>query len=90
MALDLAEQVLADLVTLPQVRRAEAAGSLRRMRETVRDIDLLVASDDPLPVMDAFCTSPLVERVLAHGATKSSVVSTRGVQIDLRVVPPAS
>jgi DNA polymerase (family 10) len=90
MALDLAEQLLASLETLPEVRRATAAGSLRRMRETVGDIDLLVAADDPSPVMDAFCSSPLVQRVLAHGPTRSAVVTTRGVQIDLRVVAPSS
>ena len=60
------------------------------MRDTVGDIDLLVAADeDPESVMDHFCTMPLVDRVLAHGPTKSSVVTTKGIQVDIRVVPAA-
>ncbi|MBA3376215.1 MAG: DNA polymerase/3'-5' exonuclease PolX [Actinobacteria bacterium] len=71
-------------------QRVEVAGSLRRWRETIGDIDLLVASSSPGPVMDALTRAPTVERVLAHGDTKSSVVVERGLQIDLRVVPEAS
>jgi DNA polymerase (family 10) len=67
-----------------------AAGSLRRYRETIGDIDLLVASAAAAPVMDALIRAPSVERVLAHGETKTSVIVTRGLQIDLRVVPPES
>jgi len=66
------------------------AGSLRRYRETVGDVDLLVASAAPAPVMDALVRAPSVERVLAHGETKTSVIVARGLQIDLRVVPPDS
>ena len=88
VALDIAEDLVAQLAALPQVSRVDYAGSLRRMRDTVGDIDLLVAADeDPASVMDQFCTMPLVDRVLAHGPTKSSVVTTKGVQVDLRVVP---
>jgi len=88
IALDIAEDLGARLAVLPQVSRVDYAGSLRRMRDTVGDIDLLVAADkDPGSVMDHFCTMPLVDRVLAHGPTKSSVVTTKGVQVDLRVVP---
>jgi DNA polymerase (family 10) len=65
-------------------------GSVRRWKETIGDIDILVASDDAGPVMAAFTTAPNVERVLARGDTKSSVIAERGLQIDLRVVPPAS
>jgi DNA polymerase (family 10) len=90
VALGLAEEFLDALTPLPQVQRATYAGSLRRMRETIGDIDLLVASDDPTPVMDAFCTLPLVADVLAHGATKSTVLTTKGVQVDVRVIPLAS
>jgi DNA polymerase (family 10) len=87
-ALDIAEDLVARLGALPHVSRVDYAGSLRRMRDTVGDIDLLVAADeDPASVMDHFCTMPLVDRVLAHGPTKSSVVTTKGVQVDLRVVP---
>ncbi len=66
------------------------AGSLRRYRETIGDVDLLVASAASGPVMDALVRAPSVERVLAHGETKTSVIVARGLQIDLRVVPPDS
>ncbi len=72
------------------VERISIAGSLRRYRETIGDVDLLVAADDPKPIMDVFVAAPSVERVLASGDTKSSVVVGRGLQIDLRVVPEAS
>ncbi len=88
IALDIAEDLVARIAALPQVSRVDYAGSLRRMRDTVGDIDLLVAADeDPASVMDRFCTLPLVDLVLAHGPTKSSVVTTSGIQVDLRVVP---
>lgn len=90
VALDIAEDLVAQLAALPQVTRIDYAGSLRRMRDTIGDIDLLAAADeDPGSVMEHFCTMPLVDRVLAHGPTKSSVVTTKGVQVDLRVVPAA-
>jgi len=66
------------------------AGSLRRYRETIGDVDLLVASATAGPVMDALVRAPVVERVLANGETKTSVIVARGLQIDLRVVPPDS
>jgi len=71
-------------------QRVEIAGSLRRWRETIGDIDLLVASSSPGPVMEALTRAPSVLRTLARGDTKTSVVVDRGVQIDLRVVPEAS
>lgn len=89
VALDLAEELVADLEPLATVEYVAYAGSLRRMKETIGDIDLLVAADDAAPVMDAFCSLPLVDRVLAHGTTKSAVVTTKGIQVDLRVVTPA-
>lgn len=89
VALDLAQEMLGELTALPWVQRAAYAGSLRRMRETVGDIDLLVTSQRPIEVMQAFCSSPRVARVLAHGPTKASALTTKGVQVDLRVVDPA-
>jgi DNA polymerase (family X) len=89
MALDLAEEVLSELRSVKEVRRADYAGSLRRMAETIGDIDLLVASEEPVPVMDAFTSMPYVDRVLAKGDTKSSIMTTKGLQVDLRVVEPA-
>ena len=88
VALDLAETLLSDLADLGEVERAEYAGSLRRMAETIGDVDLLVAGTDPAPIMEAFCSHPLVERVNARGDTKSSIRTTRGVQVDLRVIAP--
>lgn len=72
------------------LEQIEIAGSVRRWRETIGDIDIVVAADAAGPIMEAFTTAPGVERVLAKGDTKSSVVAERGLQIDLRVVPPAS
>ncbi|MEV6099918.1 DNA polymerase/3'-5' exonuclease PolX [Nocardia sp. NPDC051981] len=91
VALGIAEDLLGQLRQLPQVSRADHAGSLRRMRDTVGDIDLLAAADDdPDSVMAHFCTLPLVDRVLAHGPTKSSILTTQGLQVDLRVVPTSA
>jgi len=59
------------------------------MRETIGDIDLLVASEDAGPVMDAFAEMPYVSRVLAKGETKSSILTTKGLKVDLRVVEPS-
>ncbi|HTT50041.1 MAG TPA: PHP domain-containing protein [Streptosporangiaceae bacterium] len=89
MALDLAGQLLAELTAVPSVQPAAYAGSLRRTRETIGDIDLLVATGRPAEVMWAFCSSPRVIRVLAHGPTKAAVLTSHGVQVDLRVVEPA-
>ena len=87
-ALDVAEGFITHLTALPQAERVAYAGSLRRMKESIGDVDLLVAGNDAPPVMDAFVGHPSVARVLAHGDTKSSIVTNVGLQVDLRVVPP--
>ncbi len=87
LALDVAETFIDPLRPLRQVQRITYAGSLRRMCETIGDVDLLVASADPPPVMEAFVSHATVARVLAHGETKSSVITELGLQVDLRVVP---
>lgn len=87
VAMDLAEYFRERLGRRTDVRRFEFAGSLRRMVETVGDLDLLVASDDPDAVMEAFTGVGVTERVLAKGETKSSILTTKGLQVDLRVVP---
>jgi DNA polymerase (family 10) len=84
-----AEPILEGLRALPQVLRAEAAGSLRRLRETVGDLDFIVAAAEPQPVMDWFVAQEAVQEVTAHGVTKSSVRFESGLQADLRVVPAA-
>ncbi|WP_446901847.1 DNA polymerase/3'-5' exonuclease PolX [Burkholderia sp. YIM B11467] len=68
------------------VGKAVPAGSFRRRRETVGDLDILVTSRDPVAVADAFVGYGDVARVLAHGKTRSSVVLVNGLQVDLRVV----
>ena len=72
----------------PTVLKAEVAGSFRRRKETIGDLDLLVASDDPVIASDRFISMPPVERVVSHGATKSAVFLKRHLQVDCRVVPP--
>jgi DNA polymerase (family 10) len=89
LALDAAEELLAELRALKSVLRADCAGSLRRMAETIGDVDLLVASTDAQPIMDRFTALPQVGRILAKGPTKSSIVTTEGLQVDLRVIEPA-
>jgi DNA polymerase (family 10) len=85
-----AAQVFLDrLRSLPDVAAAEAGGSLRRMRETVGDLDLIVASDDPGAVMAAFLAFPEVARVRGQGETKSSVELHDGMRVQLWVHPPA-
>lgn len=64
------------------------AGSLRRMRETIGDVDILVAAEDPAPFMTAFTGARYAAEVIARGAKKSSIRTTEGVQVDLRVLPP--
>lgn len=86
-AREVALPILEGLRGLPQTERAEVAGSLRRLRETVGDLDFIVASADPQPVMDWFVAQPTVAEVTAQGATKSSVRFEGGLQADLRVVP---
>jgi DNA polymerase (family 10) len=87
-AFAIAEPILQGLQQLPQVQRASHAGSLRRGMETVGDLDFLVASDDPAPIMEWFVSMLGVHEVTANGQTKSSVRLTNGLQADLRVVQP--
>jgi DNA polymerase (family 10) len=89
-ALPLAEALLEGIRSAPGIIRSELCGSLRRRKETIADIDILVSSDDPEPIMERFVNLPGVNQVLGRGDTKSSVivVGSRGVtmQADLRVV----
>ncbi len=88
-ALSRAESVLNELEKLDAVERITIAGSLRRMRETIGDIDILVVSKRPKEVMDAFTSLEGVEDVVAKGDTKSSIV-LKGMDVDLRVVDAGS
>jgi DNA polymerase (family 10) len=86
VAMGVAGSFLDRLRTVPGVQRADHAGSLRRMAETIGDVDLLVASETSGPIMDAFTTHQDVDQILARGDTKSSVVTRSGLQVDLRVI----
>jgi DNA polymerase (family 10) len=93
LATALGETLLAQLKALPGVQQAALCGSIRRRRETSKDIDILIASDDPKPIMDAFVKLPEVIQVVGHGETKSSIVARLGSQgesvtmnADLRIV----
>lgn len=71
-----------------EVVQADLAGSLRRMRETIGDLDLLAASAKPARVIDKFVELPMVKSVLGHGPTKGTIVTEDNLQVDLRVVKP--
>ncbi len=82
--------LLADLADVPGVRRIERAGSLRRRRSTIGDLDLLAAVDDAEAVIARLDGLAEVERVLSAGTDKSSIVLRDGPQVDLMVCPPAA
>lgn len=85
-ALVAAEEMIEGLRRAKAAKRISYAGSLRRMRSTIGDIDLLAAGPKPEKVMDAFAGLDHVARVTARGTTKSSVITRAGLQVDLRVV----
>ncbi|MFQ5840100.1 MAG: DNA polymerase/3'-5' exonuclease PolX [Candidatus Methylomirabilales bacterium] len=85
-ALSLAETIIGALRDIKGVRRVDYAGSLRRMKETVGDIDILAISQQPKLVMEAFLGLPQVSDVLARGETKASIRTSEGIQVDLRVL----
>ena len=89
-ALPAARTLLEHLKQSPLVLHAEIAGSLRRGKEVVKDLDLIASSKKPKEVMKLFVSSPNVEKVVNHGETKSSVILTGGIPCDLRVIPPES
>ncbi|GHG53291.1 DNA polymerase/3'-5' exonuclease PolX [Streptomyces griseocarneus] len=89
-AMDVADQVVAALSAVPGCEGCAYAGSLRRMRETIGDVDVLVAAERSAPFMEAFTALPHTAEVIAHGEKKTSVRTTKGLQVDLRVLPPDS
>jgi DNA polymerase (family 10) len=72
----------------PFVERVSEAGSVRRRKETFRDLDLIATATDADALVEAFTTLPWVEEIAAKGSTKATVVSNEGLRFDLRVVPP--
>jgi DNA polymerase (family 10) len=83
-------KIVDSLRALPEVKRAEFAGSIRRMQETVGDLDILVISNKPAKVMDFFVKMPEVRSVIEKGPTKTSVRLKIGMDADVRVLPPES
>ena len=88
-ALPAAQAILDLLLALPQAQEGALAGSIRRGRETIGDVDILIAADDSGPIMQRFVTMENVARVLGHGPTKSSVELLSGLQVDVRVLERA-
>src|SRR6266702_237426 len=90
VAMDTATAVIAAIGSVPGCARCAYAGSLRRMRETIGDVDILAAAraaGDARPLMAAFTALPDVAHVIASGDTKTSIRTSRGLQVDLRVIP---
>ncbi|HAH85836.1 MAG TPA: DNA polymerase/3'-5' exonuclease PolX [Armatimonadetes bacterium] len=83
-----AEKFLLQLREFPEVEKADLAGSLRRMRETIGDLDLIAASNQPEAVVDRFVHLPSAISILAQGPTKGSIITSGNLQVDLRVVKP--
>ena len=84
-----AESLRRDLATRPDVLQVDVAGSYRRRREIVRDVDLVVATKKPAAITEFFVKHALVESIIAQGPTKTSVRLRSGIQCDLRVVSSA-
>ncbi|MBN1406104.1 MAG: DNA polymerase/3'-5' exonuclease PolX [Candidatus Omnitrophica bacterium] len=89
-ALPMAEGMVNYLKQKSPISKIDIAGSARRMKQTVKDIDILVSSKKPQAVMHNFVNMPTTERVLVRGDTKSSILTRQGIQVDIRVVEPAS
>lgn len=89
-ALPLAEEIKKQIESIKGTEGTIIAGSLRRMRETIKDIDILTISDDTEKTVKEFTELPFVKDVLASGSTKGSVITRDGIQVDLRVVGPES
>lgn len=85
-----AEELVAALSEKAPIERIEVAGSIRRRRDTIKDIDIVATSPDPAAVMEAFLGLTQVHDVIMRGPTRASVTIREGVQVDLRVVEPAS
>ncbi len=86
----LSDSIVDALQLVPGVHQVSAAGSVRRRKETIGDLDVLVTADDSTAAMDCLGTHPLVEKVLARGETKQRVRLRGGMEMDLRVVPAES
>lgn len=90
VAMATAEEIVAVISAIPGCLDCTYAGSLRRMRETIGDVDILAAATDSTPLMAAFVGLPTVADIIVRGEKKTSIRTARGLQVDLRVVPPES
>ena len=90
VALPIAEYVKEDLINGTSIDKIEICGSIRRMKETIGDIDILVTSNNPNEVMDYFTNMEIVKEIINKGDTKSTIITPEGIQIDVRVVEPIS
>ncbi|GHJ35695.1 DNA polymerase/3'-5' exonuclease PolX [Streptomyces sp. TS71-3] len=90
VAMDPAEEIVTEMSRLTGCAQCTFAGSLRRVKETIGDIDILVAADDSAPFMAALGELPSTAEVIARGTKKTSIRTVQGVQVDLRVLPPES
>ncbi len=90
VALPIAEKLLTEVRQLPGVTRADIAGSVRRRRETIGDLDLVIVSDHSAEVLRDFARLPSVKQVLAQGATRATVLLDDRLQVDVRAVPAES
>jgi DNA polymerase (family 10) len=85
-ALPLVKEIVNDLRRFDLIEKIEPAGSVRRRKETVGDIDILATSKDAQAALEAFVRLPIVKEVLGKGTTKATIVSRDGIQVDLRIV----
>ncbi|MFE1310012.1 DNA polymerase/3'-5' exonuclease PolX [Streptomyces sp. NPDC058755] len=90
LALETAEEIVAELSAVTGCKRCTYAGSLRRMKETIGDLDVLVAARRSAPFMEALCGLPSTAEAIAQGTKKTSIRTGKGLQVDLRVLPPDS
>lgn len=89
-ALPVVEEIISVLGAVPGLKNLTPAGSLRRFRETLGDIDLMGTADNPREVIEAFAALPLVGQTLAKGSTKASVIVRGGLEVDMRMVEDRS
>ncbi len=89
-ALPAVRAVVADLREHPATDQVSEAGSVRRLKEQVRDLDIIATASDPVALIDHFTQLPWVDEIVAKGRTKATVVASDGLRFDLRVVPPES
>lgn len=85
-----ADEIVANLANVPGVSQVSAAGSCRRRKETCGDLDILAVAEDSTAIMEALGQHPSVQKVMARGETKQTVILQSGLQLDLRVVPAES